>query len=196
MSDTPEDSGAGVEPSDLTGRLLVATPALGDPNFRRAVVLLVAHGDDGAIGVVLNRPGNIPVEEAVPGWDGVSSQPALLFGGGPVSGDTVICIARARTGHNPSGFAPFFGPLGTLSLEQDPEEASADIEAVRLFVGYAGWGPGQMEAEIEEGAWYVLDSLPSDAFVTSPSQLWATVLRRQGGTMAMVSTFPEDPSLN
>jgi putative transcriptional regulator len=86
--------------------------------------------------------------------------------------------------------------LGTLDLERDPDDLAMGVEAIRVFAGYAGWGPGQLEREIEAGAWFIVPAEPGDVMSDDPEQLWKRVLRRQGGQLAVVATFPADPSLN
>jgi putative transcriptional regulator len=169
---------------NLTGRLLLATPKLEDPSFRRSVVLMLNHDEDGAMGVVVNRP----LEVEVPG---------VLFQGGPVSLDSALgLVAVPGDDDEPLGVRRIIGSLGLVDLDTPPEVVVAELSGLRIFAGYAGWGEGQLEDEIAEGAWYVVDGEARDAFTDAPEQLWRTVLRRQGGDLAMVATFPEDPSLN
>jgi putative transcriptional regulator len=181
----------------LTGQLLVAAPALKDPNFDRTVVLLVAHEPGGALGVVLNRATEVPVSEVLGGWGALAPDPAVLFEGGPVQPESAICIARMRTGAGKTtGFHPVSGAIGTVDLSRDPESMREKISGIRVFAGYSGWSPGQLEEEIDTGSWFVVDALPGDAFVPRPDDLWPMVLRRQGGIMAAVAHFPPDPTLN
>lgn len=184
-------------PALSQGKLLVATPRLGDPNFFRTVVLMLAHGDQGALGLVLNRPTETPLGSPLPQWEDLASGPGVVFVGGPVSGGT-ICLARVRSevAVPSDAYLPLQGTLGTVDLEADPAFVAPWVEELRVFAGYAGWGPGQLEAEIEQGAWWVLDALPDDAFSEDPEGLWRRVLRRQGGNLALASYFPPDPSLN
>lgn len=203
-----------------SGRLLVATPALGDANFRRAVVLLVEHDDDeGSLGVVLNRPSEVPVDNVLPSWAELANQPPVVFHGGPVALDSALCLASLRdeqgssaeygtpgqygqqASDEPLGWrsiegSPAVQRLGLVDLDAPPEIIAAELGALRIFAGYAGWGGGQLADEIDQGAWYVVTPEPGDPFVTDPEQLWRDVLRRQGGDLALVSTFPEDPGLN
>jgi len=176
----------------VRGRLLVATPDLRDPNFSRTVVLMLEHSDDGALGVVLNRPIELPVAEVLPDWADLSSAPACLFVGGPVAPTAVIGLGR---GDGPV-FQPLFDGLGTLDLDLDPAAYAPTMARLRVFVGYAGWAPGQLEVELSAGGWLVVDLLPDDPFAGDPSQLWHAVLRRQGGRVAMFASAPEDPSTN
>ncbi len=179
--------------STLAGRLLVAAPVLEDPNFVRTVVLVLDHDEDGAVGVVLNRPGGLPVGGLLPAFEDLAAHPRVVFGGGPVTPEGVLCVARAAGATDPR-FKAFRGDLGVLGLDDD--EPADGIVEVRLFHGYAGWGAGQLEAELGEGAWFVLDAASEDAFCTHPEHLWADVLRRAGGDYALMATMPEDPSTN
>jgi putative transcriptional regulator len=179
----------------LTGRLLVATPGLRDENFARAVVLVLGHDADGALGVVLNRPSRTAVGAVLPGWEAAVGAPDVLFGGGPVGTSSAIGVGWC-TGTVPAGFLPFEGQLGTIDLDADPLALAAGLRAVRIFAGYAGWSAGQLEREIDEGGWFVLEALPGDAFSADPEALYAQVLRRQQGRVALASTAPLDPSLN
>jgi putative transcriptional regulator len=182
-------------PDPMTGRLLVATPALQSPDFDRTVVLVLEHGDHGALGVVLNRPSELAVAEPLPQWEPFVADPAVVFVGGPVAPSAAICLAQARGETDADAWKPLFDGLGTLDLEGHPEDVPV-LDRLRVFAGYAGWGPGQLEGEIEEGAWFVVAAEPGDALSTEPRDLWRTVLRRQGGEYALVSTFPPDPTMN
>lgn len=188
---------SGASPGPLeAGSLLVATPLLVDPNFAHAVVLLLDL-DDGALGVVLNRPSPVPVGEVLPGWEDVLAGPDVLFQGGPVATDSALAVAALRPGDDePVGFRRLFGATGIVDLDAPTEILVPAITGMRVFAGYAGWGAGQLEAEIEEGSWYVLPAAPGDLFGADPEGLWARVLRRQPGELAWVSTRPVDPEMN
>jgi putative transcriptional regulator len=180
----------------LTGRLLVATPPLVDPNFDRTVVLMLEHGDDGAIGVVLNRPSDTPIDDVLPEWRGLAAPPSAVFVGGPVSPDAVIALGRA-SGHEPgAGFAPILGDLGTVDVARDPLDLGVPLSELRVFAGYAGWAPGQLEGELAQHAWFVVDLEDDDAFAAAPEQLWRKVLRRQRGEIAVFAHYPEDATEN
>lgn len=183
-------------PLSFAGELLVATPALLDPNFRRTVVLVLRHDDDGALGLVLNRPLPMTTGEALPTWQRAVSLPGNLFQGGPVGLDGALGLATLT----PSADGPFIdrltGPFGLLDLETDPEGGLPGVTGVRVFVGHSGWAGGQLEAEVAAGDWYLLRADPGDVTTPDPTVLWRRVLRRQGGELAIVSTFPDDPSLN
>ena len=184
------------------GRLLVATPMLGDPNFRRTVVLLVEHeAEQGTLGVVLNRPTEIPVGRVLEPWTELTTEPSVVFTGGPVSPNSALALAHVPGTDEPVGWHPLDGApamtrLGLVDLDAPPGLLAAAIVSLRVYAGYAGWGAGQLQAEIEEGAWYVVPAEPSDAFHPDPERLWPAVLRRQGGELAYVATYPDDPGLN
>ncbi|MCL7491391.1 MULTISPECIES: YqgE/AlgH family protein [Streptomyces] len=221
------------EVSSLTGRLLVATPALADPNFDRAVVLLLDHDEEGSLGVVLNRPTPVGVADILAPWAALAGEPGVVFQGGPVSLDSALGVAvvpgglsgeggipsvdsgalangdgaetagapaadRAgvQSGDEPLGWRRVHGAIGLVDLEAPPELLAAVLGSLRIFAGYAGWGPGQLEDELVEGAWYVVESEPGDVSSPDPEQLWRAVLRRQRNELAMVATYPDDPSLN
>lgn len=180
----------------VPGDLLVAVPQLADPNFRRTVVLLLHLDDEGAFGVVLNRPLDLAVRSVLPAWEAAVSGPATLFQGGPVGLDGALGLATLPAGEaTPAAVTRVAGTFGLVDLDADPSQVQG-LVGLRLFAGHAGWGAGQLEAEVAAGDWFVFPALPSDAATADPARLWRAVLRRQGGSMAIVSTFPEDPSLN
>jgi putative transcriptional regulator len=183
------------EPPSLRGRLLVAAPPLVDPNFDRTVVLVLEHGDDGGLGIVLNRRSETTLDDVYPEWRAVVTPPECVFVGGPVSSDAVIALARRRH-QQLEGFVQILDDLGTVDLADDPFDVGVALESLRVFAGYAGWAPGQLEAEVDQGAWFVVALDPSDPFVDAPEQLWRDVLRRQRGRIALFSNYPEDASVN
>ncbi len=183
-------------PERLAGRLLVATPSLRDPNFERTVVLLLDHGPDGALGLVLNRPSGTAVGDPLPQWGARAAEPAVVFVGGPVQPDSAIGLARSERAEAASGWQPLFDRLGTLDLGRAPGEIDAAIDALRVFAGYSGWGSGQLETEIEAGAWFVVDAAPGDALGAEPLGLWRRVLKRQKGLVSAIANFPPDLSVN
>ena len=191
-----------MEAESLSGRLLVATPLLGDPNFRRTVILIVEdEPEEGTLGVVLNRPTEVQVGQVLESWTDLVTGPSVVFRGGPVSPNSALALALARGDDEPLGWRSLEGSdltsrIGLVDLEAPPELLAGGITSLRVFAGYAGWGPGQLQAEIEEGAWYLLAGEPTDAFGAEPERLWPEVLRRQGGEFAIVATYPDDPLLN
>ena len=179
----------------MKGRLLVAVPAMSDPNFARTVVLLLEHTDEGALGVVLNRPSDTTVGEALPGWESVAAAPAVVFVGGPVAPTGALALGTVRNGDAP-GWAPVLGAVGLLDLGASPESAAPEITRARLFAGHAGWSPGQLETEVAAGGWFVVDAEPGDAFATDPEGLWSAVLGRQPGRLSWFARCPPDPRVN
>ncbi|MGY2874086.1 putative transcriptional regulator [Marmoricola sp. URHA0025 HA25] len=179
-----------------TGSLLIAAPTMADPNFARTIVLLLDTGESGALGVVLNRPTELDVADVLEPWADLVARPSVLFQGGPVETDAALAVATIAADDDPVGWRRVYGSTGLLDLDAPVEILSSALSAVRIFAGYAGWGSGQLEAEIEEGAWYVVPAEPLDPFLGNPDRLWATVLRRQGGQLAMLATMPAEPGLN
>lgn len=182
----------------LRGRLLVASPVLTDPNFDRTVVLLVEHGADGALGLVLNRPSELPLGEVLDRWAPRAAAPGAMFLGGPVQPSAVICLAAGEapgTDDDPVLTPTSVPGVSLVDLDGDPDVVHPGIE-VRCFAGYAGWGGGQLEAEIDEGSWFVVDPLPADPFVSRPSRLWREVLARQPGPLARYALYPSNPMVN
>ena len=191
-----------MEDATLAGRLLVATPMLGDPNFRRTVVLIVEdEPEQGTLGVVLNRPTEVPVARVLEPWDDLATGPAVVFKGGPVAVESALALALVPGEEEPLGWhaldgTPLMSRIGLVDLDAPPEVLAGEVDSLRVFAGYAGWGSGQLQSEIDEGAWYVVGAEPADAFVPEPERLWSAVLRRQGGDVALVATFPDDPGQN
>ena len=178
------------------GRLLVATPLLRDPNFARTVVLICQESEDGHFGLVLNRPLEAGVGEHLPEWEHLVSAPARIFGGGPVQPEVAIALGRRTDGGEDGGWTAIGGELGLLDLRGEPSELWGAIAGLRIFSGYAGWSAGQLEGELREQAWFVIDAAPDDPFAEDSEGLWKRVLRRQPGALAMFATFPPDPGLN
>ena len=178
----------------LRGRLLVATPPLVDPNFDRTVVLVLEHGEEGAIGVVLNRPSDVELADTLPIWKPHAAAPTVVFVGGPVQPDALIALARG--GQSSRGWVSILEELGTIDLGELPSHGVPAPDIVRVFVGYAGWSPGQLESELDAGAWFVVDADPADPFVPEPDRLWRDVLQRQRGRVRIFALCPEDPSVN
>lgn len=177
----------------LRGHLLIAGPDLWDPNFRRTVVLIGHHDGEGAVGVVLNRAANVMVDEAVPPLADLVSPGDPLFIGGPVRPEAAVVLAEFDEPEHAEILA--LGSIGFLPEEVDPAEVGG-IRRARVFSGYAGWGAGQLEAELEGGSWILEPAIPDDIFSTDPDQLWDTVLRRKGSEYDLLRFMPVDPSMN
>jgi putative transcriptional regulator len=178
----------------LHGHLLVAGPALEDPNFRRTVVLLGEHGEEGAMGVVLNRASSLTVAEAVPPMASLTGDDDLVHIGGPVQPQAVVVLADFVEPERAAVLV--VESVGFLPVEIDEPADVGDLRRVRVFAGYAGWGPGQLEDELAEGSWVVLPSRVADVFTVDPDGLWSEVLRREGGGYAVLSMLPDDPTTN
>ena len=179
------------------GMLLVAAPTLIDPNFADSVVLILDIDDNGALGVVLNRPLDVAVAEVLGDWTDVVSAPEVLYMGGPVSTEGALAVGRlADADDEPVGWRAVFERFGIVDLDTPVELVVGTLDSLRIFAGYAGWGAGQLADEIAEGSWYVVPCEPDDVFGQDPSDLWRDVLRRQPGEVAWYSTRPLDPGLN
>jgi putative transcriptional regulator len=178
----------------LRGQLLVAGPTLLDPNFHRTVVLVVEHEEGGAMGLVLNRPSPIPAQRAIPELSPALDPDERLWVGGPVQGTSVVVLADFTGSALESRSVQ--GDVGLVLPDADLEEVGEAVRRARAFLGYAGWGPGQLEAELEGEDWIVADFSPKDAFTDDPDRLWAQVLGRKGGQYALLATMPPDPSVN
>jgi putative transcriptional regulator len=178
------------------GKLLIAEPMLGDPNFERTVVLMIEHRAEGALGVVLNRPSDLEVGAVLQEWADLAAEPSVLYVGGPVEPNGVLALGRSRGESVAPGWTPVVGDVGTIDLHLQPNEVAPGVAAIRFFVGYSGWGGGQLESELAEGAWLVVDAVGDDVFAPDPETMWRAVLRRQGGKVSMLADFPVHPSLN
>jgi putative transcriptional regulator len=179
------------------GRLLVASPALSDGIFDRTVVLMLEHdGDEGALGLVLTTPSATRVSEVLPDWASLAAEPDVVFWGGPVGAGSAICLGLARPGTEPFPWQPVVSRLGVVDLQAGPEMVGGAVESLRVFSGYAGWSAGQLDDELDAGAWWVVDADALDAMDPAPGDLWRAVLRRQGVTLARYALYPPDASLN
>jgi putative transcriptional regulator len=178
----------------LTGQLLLASPTLLDPNFSRTVVLVSIHSDEGAMGVVLNRPSTVTVSEAVPQLEQAVEEEEPLYVGGPVQPSSVVFLVEFLD-PAPAGLL-VFGRVGFPAPDAAIEELTEATARRRVFAGYAGWGEGQLDAEVEEGDWIAHTAQPDDVFSDVPEDLWSAVLTRKGGSYALIARMPQDPSVN
>jgi putative transcriptional regulator len=171
---------------------------LSDPSFDRSVVYVLEHHEDGAIGLILNRPTDESLSEPLDRWIDLQSAPSAVFAGGPVDTNAMIGMATTKEPLTDTTelLTPISGLVASTDLSADPALVAAHVETVRVFRGYAGWGAGQLDAEIEEGAWLVLDSRVGDVFCDRPEELWRDVLRRQPGRLSWLALAPDDLSLN
>jgi putative transcriptional regulator len=178
----------------VRGQLLIAGPGLMDPNFWRTVVLIVDHSHEGALGLVLNRPSEATVAETVPELDELLDGDQRVFLGGPVAPSSVIVLARFE---DPGAAALLaFGDVGVLGGDISLDAPHASVREGRAFVGHAGWGPGQLDSELQRGDWILEPAEHGDAFAVDPQALWPTVLTRKGGSYALLARMPADPSVN
>ena len=177
----------------LRGKLLIASPALADPNFARAVVLMTEHSEEGAMGIVLNRPADAAANELLPELEEIAGGDPLFIGG-PVQPQAVVLLAEFS---DPSAAAWIVvADVGLASAGTDLDELTPAVRRGRFYAGYSGWGPGQLEAEIELDSWIIEAPLPRELFPDDPASLWQDVLARKGGSYALISRMPEDPSQN
>lgn len=175
---------------DVAGRFLVATPMITGPPFERSVVLMIEHDTTGAIGVVVNLPTNIPVADVLPTLTVPPVEPAIVFIGGPVSTETAVVLGRSDSG--PFTVAAPGTGMGIVDLADPP----ADLDGIRVYAGYSGWSPGQLERELDEGSWWVLPASADAVFAGEPERLWHDVVAAAPGSIRFHAHFPDDPSLN
>jgi putative transcriptional regulator len=184
-------------PVPRAGALLVAHPSLVDPNFRATVVLLLNHSDEGSLGLVLNRPLVSDVADVLPTWHDHVTEPPHLFQGGPVGLDSAIGLARLPGDDGePPGLKRLVGSIAVVDLDAPPEIVAPAAAGLRVYAGHAGWGAGQLDDELAEGAWFVVDSEPGDGFRGDTETLWRDVLLRQTTTVALAATYRPDAEAN
>lgn len=183
------------------GLLLVAAPTLEEP-FERAVILLLEHDESGTLGVVLNQPTTLDVAAVLPAWREHLTGTSHLFQGGPVALDSALGLAALDSPdpdpQEPEGFRLIVGSVGIIDLDTPPDVLMPHLQAVRIYAGYAGWSPGQLDDELDRGSWAVVSpgDLVTDTFLGDPEHLWSAVLRRAGGTLAWWPGHPGDPGMN
>ncbi|AKT51471.1 YqgE/AlgH family protein [Arsenicicoccus sp. oral taxon 190] len=186
-----------MQTTDLTGRLLAATPAITEGVFERAVLLVLHHGEDGAQAVVLNKPVDATVDTVLDGWQEHVSAPSVLFQGGPVGLDSALgVVGLPGVPTEVRGVQRLFRGVGVVDLDTPAELVMSEASGVRIFAGYSGWSAGQLEAELREHTWYTLDLEPTDLFTDEPDTLWHRVLRRQPGRLALAAYYPDDEDYN
>ncbi|HEX2297302.1 MAG TPA: YqgE/AlgH family protein [Pseudonocardiaceae bacterium] len=181
------------------GSALVAAPGLRDPNFRRTVVLIIEHRESGTLGVVLNRPSDVPVRDVLPSWGPYATVPQSLYVGGPMEQRAALCVAALPAGVDAAsteGMISVRGPLALVDLDADPDLMVPRLRGLRVFAGYAGWDHGQLVGEIDRGDWVVVPALADDVLAPAGVDLWSRTLRRQGLPLALLATYPSDPSEN
>jgi putative transcriptional regulator len=199
QSEDPEDFIAPAAARVRAGTLLLANTDLLEPTFRRSVIYIVEHNDDGTLGVVLNRPSETAVYNVLPQWAKLAAKPKTMFIGGPVKRDSALCLATLRVGFDAAsvpGLRHVQGRIVMVDLDADPDLVEGAVEGVRIYAGYSGWSMGQLDGEIERDDWIVLSGLPSDVLVEPRVDLWARVLRRQPLPMSLLATHPIDVNRN
>ncbi len=182
--------------SGTAGQLLVSIPDLGDDNFDQAVVLMIEHDEQGALGLVVNSPSATPVAEHLPDLVPLLASPAMFFVGGPVAVGGLLALGRRTLEQAASHSTEVAGPVVLVEPQALVNGEVAGIDIVRLYTGYSGWAPGQLDAELTSGAWHLLPALPDDVFTSDPEHLWRRVMRRQGGRLAAQGLYPDDLSVN
>ena len=181
----------------MARRLLVAVPTMRDPNFERTVVFVIEHDDEGAVGLVLNRPTDATIYEALPDWASLASAPAVAFVGGPVQQqEAVFGLARVQRVEDSDAWQPLVGRIGTVDLGADPSAVRADLEAVRVFAGYSGWGPVQLEGELKAEAWVVVKATKELIFRPDAAGAWEDAFARKGPLYQIILQTGFKPSMN
>jgi putative transcriptional regulator len=178
----------------LAGQLLLASPALRDPNFSRTVVLIGVHSEEGAMGVVLNRPSAVTVGEAIPQLEEAVDESEPVYVGGPVQPSSIVFLAEFLD-PAPAGLL-VLGRIGFPAPDADIGELAEATGRRRVFAGYAGWGEGQLDAEVGQGDWIAHPAIPDDVFTDAPDDLWGAALVRKGGSYALLARMPADPTVN
>jgi putative transcriptional regulator len=178
------------------GRLLVSVPDMGDVNFDRTVVLVLEHDESGALGVVLNRPSGTEVVEHLEFLVDTVASPPVFFVGGPVSVGGLLALGRVGADAPAEHVTPINGPLVAVDPAALVEREVTGIDLLRLYTGYSGWAPGQLDAELASGAWHVTEAMPDDVLCSDPEGLWRSVMRRQGGRLLSQSLYPDDVRSN
>jgi putative transcriptional regulator len=178
----------------LHGQLLIASPTMSDPTFARTVVAIANHDADGALGIVLNRPSDTEVVEAVPELEGVVDGEEVVFVGGPVQPASIVVLAEFED-PDEAAFLVVEG-IGLVSDRIGLDRLDTATARRRIYAGYTGWGPGQLESELEREDWIVEPALPEDVFDDDPLDLWTRVLERKGGQFRLLARMPIDPSVN
>ena len=180
-------------PESLRGSLLIASPALADPNFARSVVLITEHGPDGAMGVVLNRPSGVEVGDVAPEL-GEIAEGEPVFIGGPVQPHALVVLAEFNRVEAAAWVV--VDEIGFVAAETEYSELSELVRRGRVYAGSSGWGAGQLEGELEQEAWIVERPRQAELFAADPETLWQDVLARKGGQFALIARMPADPTLN
>jgi putative transcriptional regulator len=179
------------------GIFLIAAPSLRDPNFRQTVVLLCEHGPEGALGVVVNRPTAMSISEALPQVPIIEGSGHVLYAGGPVQTNQVMLLYKGD--EFPENAHPVFDGVclgGDMGMVERILTKAGTQETFRAYLGYSGWGPGQLESEMKAGSWLTLPADPKLVFEKDPARIWGEILFSLGDTYQMYADMPFDPSCN
>ena len=183
----------------VAGTLLISAPDMPDPNFQRAIVYMIEHDHAGSLGVVISRRSQTAVADILPTWAPLCAPARDFHIGGPVKPDTGIALAVLRAGVDAAGLRNLQridGRVHVVDLDSDPEELADSVEGMRIFVGYTGWAPGQLQGELDRGDWYVAPSLPDDLLAPGRVDVWGTVMRRQEMPLPLYATYVGDGDVN
>ena len=177
------------------GVLLIAPPMMQDPNFRRTVILLCEHGVDGSFGLILNRSISLQLADVV---EGMNQYRGPLSMGGPVQPNTLHVLHKygQKVGEVVEVLNEVFWGGDFDEIQKIVQDEETSYEQIRFFLGYAGWSPGQLDAEVEQDGWILTPSQGSYIFTENPEDLWKSILRGMGGEFALLSNFPDDPRMN
>ncbi len=179
-----------------SGKLLVASPSLSESNFCQTVLLVLEHTDEeGALGIILNRPSELAVSSVIKDWASAVCKPKVVFAGGPVSTSSLIALASVALDDVDENWSQIMGRIGTVDLEQNPSDIGG-LDEVRIFAGFSAWAPGQLEAELADEAWFVLELEASDPFSSDPEELWWQIFARQQGDLRRLRFYPRNPADN
>jgi putative transcriptional regulator len=178
----------------LRGKLLIAAPMLTDPHFSRSVVLVAAHDENGALGLILNRPLDVPLADVAPALDALAEPGSTLHRGGPVAPESAVVLADFSD--LSLAALTVFGTVGFPSAECDLDALAAGVRRARVFAGHSGWGPGQLDAELQEEGWIIGQLAPDELWQADTTHLWENSLMRKGGSYALLARMPVDPSVN
>ena len=157
---------------------------------------MLEHSEEGALGLIINRPMDTDVGELLPAWARLAADPGVVFEGGPVGRDGLIALFCAQSAAPSDGWSPVTDDVGVIDLEHDPDGWPDDSGLVRMFSGHSGWAGGQLDAEIDAGGWLIVNATADDAVTADPRGLWQRALERLGGRAGWLANYPDDPAFN
>lgn len=178
------------------GMVLVAMPNLLDPNFRQTIVLLCEHGQEGSMGIVVNRPTTVPLTTVLPGEEALRGRPDRIFSGGPVQRNALMVLYQGLPSPRAISVLGDLHLSGDPELISDPERFLCSEERIRFYLGYAGWSPGQLQMELEAGGWNAVPGDSGIVFQSDPVRLWPRMMQDLGGEFSVYAQMPPDPGLN